>query len=72
MKSVHWEPRCNILGSNIRGWETAGSLHCQQGEVTNYLYLLVFLLRMKVVTLPLSQVCTFSSSATGTSSSGAT
>lgn len=59
----------NVLGSNNQSWETDGSLHCQQGEVTNYFYVLVFLLRMRVVNLPVLQVCAFSSSAIGIASS---
>ena len=38
----------NILDSNNQSWETDGSLHCRQGEVTNYIYVLFFLLRMRV------------------------
>lgn len=62
----------NILDSCYQSWEADGSLHCQQGEVTNYFYVLAFFLRMRVVTLSVFQVSDFSFFAIGIPSSCAT
>lgn len=59
----------NILDSCYQSWEAGGSLHCQQGEVTNYFYVLAFFLRMRVVSLPVFRVSDFSFSAIGIPSS---
>lgn len=49
----------NILDGCYQSWEADGSLHCQQGGVTNYFYDSAFL-RMRVVSLPVLQVSVFS------------
>lgn len=60
-----------ILDGCYQGWEADESLHCQQGEVTNYFYGLAFL-RMRGVSFPVFQVSDFSFSAIGIPSSCAT